>query len=465
MAVSVQVVHCIDTEGPLYESIDATFERLRHAFHLDLEPDRELLGQLQRGEVDLGELTEPVQTFLNPELLSYNETWDQVDAMLDDALSVSFRQQFPDSTGCGWVYNWHCVDHVNYDVNPRRRDMGYHNVYDHYRARLRDTASGQDGLHFHYHPQPFRRHAHRCATRWVHGTNTLTQALSRRVIDRKWFPVASRPGFHVNRPDGHWFLEQYIPFDFASQAMAPTTLDEQQFDLSKGRFGDWRRAPRTWTPYHPSHDDYQKPGSCRRWIARCLNVGTRLRLLTEEHVRQAFEEARGGRPVVLSFTNHDFRDIRPDVQRTYALIRRVANDYPDVPFEHAEAVSAMRTALDLPIQAPCDLQVELRAEGDAHVLTIESDTPTFGPQPWLCFKTVTEDYHHDNLDILRPFHEWRYVFDRETFPIRAIDAVGVATNNAYGATTVVVHDVARGTNETIYHHLDPVPVGEQSAAR
>jgi len=169
--------------------------------------------------------------------------------------------------------------------------------------------------------------------------------------------------------------------------------------------------------------------------------------------------------VVLSFTNHDFRDIRPDVQRTYALIRRVANDYPDVPFEHAEAVSAMRTALDLPIQAPCDLQVDLCAEGDAHVLTIESDTPTFGPQPWLCFKTVTEDYHHDNLDILRPFHEWRYVFDRETFPIRAIDAVGVATNNAYGATTVVVHDVARGTNETIYHHLDPVPVGEQSAAR
>ena len=147
------------------------------------------------------------------------------------------------------------------------------------------------------------------------------------------------------------------------------------------------------------------------------------------------------------------------MRRTYDLIRQVAGDYPDVPFEHAEAVSAMRTALHLPVQAPCDLQVTMRAEGDAHVLTIKSDTKTFGPQPWLCFKTVTEDYHHDNFDILTPFHEWRYVFDRETFPIRAIEAVGVATNNAYGATTVVVHDVARETTKTVHHNLDPVPAG------
>ena len=38
------------------------------------------------------------------------------------------------------------------------------------------------------------------------------------MIDRQWFPAAHRPGFHVIRPDSHWFLEQFVPFDYSSQA-------------------------------------------------------------------------------------------------------------------------------------------------------------------------------------------------------------------------------------------------------
>ena len=30
----VYVVHCIDSEGPLHESLEATFERIKHIFHL-----------------------------------------------------------------------------------------------------------------------------------------------------------------------------------------------------------------------------------------------------------------------------------------------------------------------------------------------------------------------------------------------------------------------------------------------
>ena len=36
----VYIVHCIDTEGPLYESREATFGRLKHMFGIDLEPKR-----------------------------------------------------------------------------------------------------------------------------------------------------------------------------------------------------------------------------------------------------------------------------------------------------------------------------------------------------------------------------------------------------------------------------------------
>jgi hypothetical protein len=69
---------------------------------------------------------------------------------------------------------------------------------------------------------------------------------------------------------------------------------------------------------------------------------------------------------------------------------------------------------------------------------VRSSTPTFGPQPWLALKTAAGSYHFDNFDIDRPFHQWRYVFDKETFPLSALSSIGVAANNAIGITTVAV---------------------------
>lgn len=441
---TVYVVHCIDTEGPLYESLTATFERLRALFGLDLEPGEETLAQLQAGTLDLDGLEKAVQKVVDPQLINYNDTWDKVDEMLKELLCPSFRNQMVDESGEGWIYNWFCVDHVDYDVNPRRRPMGYHLIFDHYRSILRRTGSDQDGLHFHFHPHPFSREAHRSATHWWAASDALYQVLSRRVIDRRWFPAVNRPGFHITRPDSHWFLEQYVPFDYANQATATVADESAQSDLGNGRFGDWRRAPENWAPYHPSHDDYQVPGDCRRWIARCLNVGTRYKLLKEEDVRQAFEEAQEGRPVVLAFTNHDFRDMRPDVAHVRKLLRSVAPDFPGVSFKFAKAAEAMRQALDLKREPPCELEMEIHEQDGAHMLRVSSETPTFGPQPWLAIKTKAGSYHHDNFDIDEPFRAWQYVFDDHTFSIDNIEAVGAAANNAYGITTVATMNPETG---------------------
>ncbi|MCI0627129.1 MAG: hypothetical protein L0387_36700 [Acidobacteria bacterium] len=436
---TVYVVHCIDTEGPLYESMEATFERLNSIFHLHLKPSEELLRRLQTGTVDLSGKEAAVRQVVDPRLLAYNDTWEKVDAMLADALSERFRSRVLDSEGGGWVYNWFCVDHVDYESNPRRRDVGYHNVYDHYRSVLHATDSWQDGVHFHFHPHSFQREAHRCATHWWASSNSLHQILCRRVVDRHWFPAANRPGFNAIRPDSHWFLEQFIPFDYSSQAMAPTEVDGAQFGVSDGRFGDWRRAPRNWQPYHPAGDDYQMQGTCRRWIARCLSVGTRHGLLTEFDVRQAFREAQAGKPTILAFTNHDFRDLRPDVEAVSGILVRVSAEFPDVSFRFSEAVDAMRHALSMAPASPCELDLSLRSVDDrTDVLEVRAEPATFGPQPWLALKTSDGTYHHDNFDIHVPFRRWQYVFDEETFPLRAVAAIGVAANNASGMTTVAV---------------------------
>jgi hypothetical protein len=319
---------------------------------------------------------------------------------------------------------------------------------------LREIGSSGDGIHFHYHPHAFTREAHRSATHWWASSGSLYQVLSRRVIDRQWFPAANRPGFHAIRPDSHWFLEQFLPFDFANQAGRAAEDDAAQFGVGSGRLGDWRRAPATWEPYHPDHDDYQVPGGCRRWVARCLNIGTRYRLLAESDVRQAFSEAAAGKPVVLAFTNHDFRDIRPDVEGVRGLIAAVAAEFPEVPFRYAEALEAMRAALRLAPEPPCELTLSLeRLDSHTHVLTVESDTPTFGPQPWLALKTASGTYHHDNFDIHEPFHSWGYVLDEETFPLQALAAVGVAANNSVGTTTVTLLDPASGRVSTKHWNL------------
>ena len=445
---TVYVVHCIDTEGPLYESIEVTFQRLKEIFGLDLKPNQATLKKLQNAEIDLGGIEQAVQRVVNPDLLNYMDTWDKLDCMLEQAQSSDFRNQMLDSAGNGWIFNWFCLDHVGFTDNPRRRTLGYHSIYERYQKRISRTDSKKDTIHFHYHPHSFQNKAHHCATHWWINSSSLYQILSRRIIDHMWFPGANRPGFHVTRPDSHWFLEQFVPFDFASQSITESYEDEQQKDLNGGRFGDWRRAPITWCPYHPNHDDYQSEGNCRRWIARCLNVGTRLRLLTESDVRLAFEEATKGKPVVLAFANHDFRDLRIDVDYVRELIFKVSQDYTNVPFLFSDPSNAMRDALKLPNVPSCDLKIKFESTLERTIMRVKTQTPTFGPQPYLAIKKNSGEYLHDNFDIQIPHYEWSYTFDEQTLNIKEIDSIGIAANNSIGVTSVLRWD---SSSESIFN--------------
>ena len=220
---TVHVVHCVDTEGPLYESLEATFDRLHAMFGLRLPASPETLEALRRGEIDLGGKEAVARLALSERLLTYNDTWDKVDLMLHDMMGEAFRESFADPSGNPWTFSWFCVDHVGYSVNPRRRDIGFHNVFDHYRALL-SRHSVPDEIHWHVHPMSTYGEAHRNAISYLRSPHVL-ETMARRVIDRGWFPVAFRPGFHVERPDSHWLLEQFVPFDFGNQALADDALD------------------------------------------------------------------------------------------------------------------------------------------------------------------------------------------------------------------------------------------------
>jgi len=442
---TVYFVHCIDTEGPLHESLNATFERLEEMFGINLEPTKDNLYKLQNDQIKISNSKISTSRAFSKDMLDYNDTWDKIDAMLSESLSSEYRNLLKDSFGGGWIYNWFCMDHVGFEDNPRRRDLGIHNIYDHYVDALHQNNSNQDGVYFHYHPISFTKEAHHPATHFFSHSPEIYRTLSRKIIDRKYFPCVFRPGFHSTRPDSHWFLEQFIPFEFANQATKSKSSDLFN-DLKGGRFGDWRRAPMTWEPYHPSHDDYQSRGNCRRWIARSLNLGTRTRIMTIDDVREAFNEAQEGKPVILSFNDHDFRDIRPDVDDARLMISSVASEFPNISYKFSDAREAFRSALSLTKRSKLKFEVYF----SSNTMHVRSNHKIFGPQPFFCIKTISGEYFHDNFDFQEPFRSWSYTFDSITFPIEKLETIAFASNDDYGNTTVA-HLNPRDLNKTEYY--------------
>jgi len=359
--------------------------------------------------------------------------------MLQELASPAFRMRYKDSTDSGWCYNWFAIDHVGYDINPRRRDIGYHNIFDHY-SYFNKQNHCDDEIHWHFHPMSTYREAHTCATSFLRSPHLL-EILCRRVIDRKWFPGCFRAGFHAERPDSHWFLEQWIPFDFSNQAIKYSNLEKSQIDISNGRFGDWRRAPSDWSFYHPSHDDYQALGDCRRIIFRCLNIGTRLRLLDMSEVESAFSRADSGLPTILAFTNHDFRDMRRDIDHIHSMISKTAKKFPGVNWQHSGAKNAAQNVLGYTEKKDMiDLDVTLRWRGKTPYISVCSNMDTFGPQPFLAIKTWDKQYYSDNFDFQEPHRKWTYTLDSQTIPLKAIECIGVASNAHNGSCCVAVVD-------------------------
>lgn len=439
----VYIVHCVDTEGPLYESLEETFARLKYIYGIELDPTRSTLEKIQKGCLDLGGKEHEIKRMFAAPLLEYKEEWSRIDEMLKEIMSNSFRNEIPDSYGRGWVYNWHCVDHVGYSINKRRKDIGIHNIFDHYTELLRDPSC-QDLIHWHFHPISHHKISHYQTSGYINQTY-LHEILCRRIIDKNWFPSVNRSGFHIERPDIHWFLEQWIPFDLSNLS---TEQSDEQDDLSGGRFHDWRRSPKDWRIYHPDHDDYQKEGSCRRAIGRCLNIGTRHSLLTETEMEKAFERADRGQPTLMAFTNHDFREMRSDLREIKKRIQSVSKRYSDVRYKYSDARQAFVEILyrNKAKNNNHSFQVKLdKITNDRYRLGIKFVGQNFCPQPYLAVKTSEGRYYHDNLDFEKPFLEWTYTFDRQTLPLSAIDTIAVATNDIYGISYIrkiyIGHDI------------------------
>lgn len=434
MEKTVYVVHCIDTEGPLYESPEVPFNQIKTVLGIDIEASEKNLIKLQNGLLDLNGQEKAVKDLIDVHKMAINMDWDMLRKSLETITTDEFRNQLKDSNGHGWVYSWFCMDHVGFTgENPRRRDVGYHHIFDKYMEMVKKQDKG-DIVQFHHHPVSHSGNYHECGTAFW-GRSTLNDILTRRIIDRSWFPTAFRPGFHTERPDSHWFLEQWIPFDYGNQAMKED--ETNQLDMMNGRFGDWRKAPIEWKPYHPSHDDYQKKGNCHRWITKCLNMNARIREISQEDVLEAFKTAQENGKAILAFTDHDYKDMKYDIERVRHFLKNAMVEYPKVKFEYTDAITAMRKCCNIPSK---DLEMNCKIDYDNKIrLQVLTKEKIFGPQPYLALKTFDNDYIWDNFDF-EGENVWSYTFDCHSIEYGRIEKIGVAANNSFGKCKVMNYD-------------------------
>lgn len=429
------IVHCIDTEGPLHEPLEATFQRLKQIYNIDLEATQENLEKIQNKKIDFGKHTTSIANSFSKQLLSYNNTWDKIDNMLDKIMCPKYRNSFKDSLGNGNVYNWHCMDNVGFDTNPRRRDIGFGNIFTHYKRKVNENKN-LDTIHWHFHPLSFKKEGHICSTSYVNSYNILYEILCRRLIDHDWFPIVNRAGFHAIRQDSNLFLEQWIPFDYSNQSTYDTNFEQNDVN----RYGDWRRATKKWVPYNPSYNDYQVPGSMNRFTTKCLNLGTRFKLLTNEEIEAAFQDATENGSAILAFTNHDCRDMSLDIEDVYYRINKIHKNYENVIRINSDAIKAMQQTVyneETLKTPPIKLNVKKVVENKVNKIVVNvQQGKIFGAQPFLAIKTLDGQYFHDNFNEKEHLKSWEYILDDSSLTLDSIKKIAVASNDKIGRQSI-----------------------------
>lgn len=438
---TVSIVHCIDTEGPLNEPVEATFDRIKFILNikeLDLEPNRFNLEKILNGEIEVkNNKGVSALEIISPHLLKLNNSWDKIYEMYEKIEDSEIRFKILDNNNSPWKFTFHILDHVEYQNNPRRRTIGYNAIFDEY-LKIYKKRIG-DELEFHFHPMNYTKDAHRCATAYDYGT-TFNEVLCRKLINRSFFPSSFRAGFQSIRNDSNLILEQWLPFDISNMSEDDFSYLDNQSDFANGRSGDWRRAPSDWSVYSPSIKDWRVPGSLSRKVARALNPLNRIGRLSYQEIEKAFITAKNGTPVILGIASHDFRDLSYEMNFCIENINIAAKKFPEVPFFFDSTRDAFRRALKLNPKYEKPILTFRWKVNDVPELKIDAEKlDLFMMQPYIAIQTRANNYFRDNanLGLKNTFY---YAFNFDTIEIENVEKIGIALTTKSGVVWTSVID-------------------------
>ncbi len=152
-----------------------------------------------------------------PSSIDKNRDWAAVEAEVRAVLDPGFRAPERWNLARPLVLSWFVVDWVGADHSRRDRALGYHAVFDRYRSWL--TSEGRDSgdeLYWHYH------HVHpgdveSSNRNWLDFPE-YERILSRRLLERGYFPSCYRAGNTWEDAEVSRWLERWIPYDLSNRA-------------------------------------------------------------------------------------------------------------------------------------------------------------------------------------------------------------------------------------------------------
>jgi hypothetical protein len=407
------IVHAIDAEGPLYQS-NRTYKK----YATEVKKNNKFLKN--------NSLLKILNSNLNKQTIgSKNKLIKKIKLLC----SNNFRRKSIDSSKNGWVYNWFILNHNGWKgKNPRKRLLGSCSIFDLYKIFFKMGILKKDGFYFHYHPKPLSEDYHRSGYT-VSNSDHLTATVSKLLIDRDYFPNCFRAGHTAERFDLHVFLEQWIPFDFSNHSII------KKNNSATSRFGNWKDADKTWSPYNPDFYDYQKKGNCKRWISRSLPIFSRDYSINNRDVVQAFKEANEKGKALLSFFGHDFKDMEIEVKIIRDKIEKIRSKFKNVKIKYSTALEAIRSITNLKNKKFLLQAKIVKKKGEYTKLVIKSNKEIFGTQPYLAIK-INNKYYWQNFDYDKK-NLWSYTFDEHNVLIKDVQKLSIAANSNYGKTIIL----------------------------
>ena len=156
-------------------------------------------------------------------------------------------------------------------------------------------------------------------------------------------------------------------------------------------------------------------------------------------VEEAFDTARQRGSSLLSFTNHDVRDMTNEIINTYTMIIDVAKKYPDFKFKFVNAIEGFRKVCKIKKTGKPDFEFKLLKGNKFNIIIVETKNQIFGPQPFLALKLKNGSYFWENFDF-QDDNIWTYTFDSSSVELDELESIGIAANSPSGVTEVLVYN-------------------------
>lgn len=361
----------------------------------------------------------------NSEIL---KNWQAVDQAMDKLFKENFRNKFTDSFNgnlkLGWFFlTW---SGFNNKLNPRKRDLGYHKVLDHYRSRWGKLiqAFGDEEC-WHYHHPPKSGVANEWSADW-NSSQEYKNIISRQIIERDWFPLCFRAGGTIMDKNLSQWVDKWFPFDYSNRAPLDVSVM------------DWSDGIDEWKAYNPDPEFFKKEGSGKRYLARTMDLDTSIYKAGESDIEKAFNEAANRGYSILSTFDHDYRDIEHRFIEFMSIFENVSKKHPNIKWKYSSPSNAIIETQSLHRNGNLKITTEKK---DDYIL-IETNKDIHQESPWVAAKRNDDvifqlESHIEKIGN----NSWKLYLDKAL----NIKKIGLAASNNGGHSSTKILTISKDT--------------------